>query len=230
MPPSDLRAQAEDAVGAGAGEHHRDRPGPMILGERAQEDVDRPPLAARRARPRGLEDAVLDRQRLIGSDDVNVIGRDRGRPAHLDHRQPGAAAEQLGQVALVGGIQMGGDDEGDAGTRRHGAEHLLERLEAARRGPYTDDGKLGHASSRVIVGAEHPIGTSPGPAEAVGHEPLGDNQGTARMAAFQPRVGQIGNTVRPGRFEDGPAVRAIDPAPARLSGRALFLVKRTDTR
>jgi hypothetical protein len=82
-----------------------------------------------------------------------MVRLDLDRTLDLDHRHRGAAAEQLGQMAFVRWVQVGGHDEREAAVRWHGAKQFLQRLEPARRGADPDDWKLGHACPRNARGS-----------------------------------------------------------------------------
>ena len=73
-----------------------------------------------------------------------MVGRDFDRLLDLYHRHLGAAAEQLGEVALLGGIQMGRDDKAKPAIFRKGAEELLQSFEPACRRADADDWKISH--------------------------------------------------------------------------------------
>jgi hypothetical protein len=118
----------------------------VILGERAEEGVDRVPVPARGCRLVGVEDAALDRQFLVWRDDVDLVGLHLDRVRDFRDRHLGAAAEQRTQMALVGWVQMCRYDECEAAVRGHCPEQLLQRLEPAGRGADADDGKVSQSS------------------------------------------------------------------------------------
>jgi hypothetical protein len=86
------------------------------------------------------------RQLLVRRDDVDVVGFDRDGALDLHHRHLRAAAEQLGQMALLARIEVRSDNERQSGIGRHRAEELLQRLETARRRADADDRKTCHPS------------------------------------------------------------------------------------
>jgi hypothetical protein len=69
------------------------------------------PVPARRRRLVRANDPVLDRQLLIRRDDVDMVGLDLDRVLDLHDRHFRAAGEQLGQMALLGRIEVRRDDE-----------------------------------------------------------------------------------------------------------------------
>ncbi len=138
------RAAPGGAVAAGAGQDDGDRPLALILGERDEEGVDRMPGAAPLAGLGEVQHAASDRQLAVGQDHVHAVGLDPGALLDRDHVHPGVPAEQLDHVALPGRVEVLDDHEGEAAVGRHGGEELLERLDAARRCPDSDDREGGH--------------------------------------------------------------------------------------
>jgi hypothetical protein len=123
------RLQAESAVGPGAGQDDADRVVPLIFGQRTEEAVDR---AAAAARPVGLghpQQAVVDRQRRIRGDDIDMIRLDPRLVRHQAHRHRRMAGEQLRHQRLVPRIEVLDHHERHAAVRGHGGEQLLEGFE-----------------------------------------------------------------------------------------------------
>ena len=92
---------AHRAVRAGAREHHRDRPPPVRLGQRAEEDVDRRPALFESLQRRQDQMAVDHPQALARRNHVNVVRLDVDPIAHLPHRHGRDDLEHLGEPALV---------------------------------------------------------------------------------------------------------------------------------
>jgi hypothetical protein len=80
-----------------------------------------------------------------------MVGLDLDRVLDLQHRHLGAAAQELGQMALLGRVEMGCDDEGEAAVGRHRAKQRLKRFQPARGRADADDRKLGHATPAILT-------------------------------------------------------------------------------
>ena len=70
-----------------------------------------------------------------------MIGRDPKPLARLDDRHVGGPGQELGQPALMAGIEVLDQHEGHAGLRRQMGEELGEGLETPGGRAYPDDGK-----------------------------------------------------------------------------------------
>jgi hypothetical protein len=70
---------------------------------------------------------------MITFDDLIVLGD--------FHRHARVACQDLRQHAFPLWCEMGNDDEGHAGIRRHHLEQMLERFDAARGRANSNDGK-----------------------------------------------------------------------------------------
>ena len=127
--------QPQRPVGPRPGQHDADRLVLLVLRQRAEKRVDR---QMRRLGFPGLhpvQDAAQDREGSARRADVNVVGLGFQPVADLHHRQPGDLAEQFRQQAGVPRVLVGDHHEGHAGVQRHLAEKLIQRLQAAGRGP-----------------------------------------------------------------------------------------------
>ncbi len=133
------RPQPERAVGAHPREDHPDAALLLVLGERAEEEVDRQVEPARRGLRQEVQHAVEDRHVLVGRDHVDVVALYRGAILGLRHRHRRRALEQLDQHPLVRGVEVLHDDEGHPRAHRYVAEELFERLEPAGGGSHADD-------------------------------------------------------------------------------------------
>jgi hypothetical protein len=127
-------AQAGGPVGPRARQDHASGVGLLVDGERQEEIVDRPPQPPRLHEMREFEDAVLDDQAPARRDDVDPVAGEPLAALALVHRQLGVPVEELGQHALVVGIEMLDDDEGHPGRGPGPGQHLAQGFEPARRG------------------------------------------------------------------------------------------------
>ncbi len=130
---------AGGAVAPRAAQHHRDGLGFLVLGERGEEAVDRMALAARLGRLAQPQDAVLDRQRLRGDDDMDTVGLDPHAVGDLDDRHHRLLAEQLGEQAFARRLEMLDNDEAHAAVGRHRVQELGRDLQPAGRHADADD-------------------------------------------------------------------------------------------
>ena len=85
------------------------------------------------------DETLIDRQRSVRRDDVDVVGFERLAILGVRDREPSDIGEKLGQEAFMRRIEVNDDNEDEPGLRRHGAEERLERLEAAGRCPEAND-------------------------------------------------------------------------------------------
>jgi hypothetical protein len=127
------RPQAEGAVRAHAREHDPDASRAEIVGQRAEEEVDRQALAARRHRIEEVEDAVDDGHVLVRRDHVDVVRPEARAVGDLDDGDRRDAEQKLDEHPFARRIEVLDDDVGHPALRRHLAEEELERLEAPRR-------------------------------------------------------------------------------------------------
>jgi hypothetical protein len=152
-------AHARRAVGAGARQDDRDRVVAPGGGQRAEEPADR---QVDRRVGQALDEVqaiAVDQHLLARGQEVDRVGRDRGRLDDLQHRHAGEPRQELVHQALEVGRQVLDDDERHAGVGRHGLEQALEGLEATRR--RTDPDHEGRALVRTdIVVTDH--GDAPG--------------------------------------------------------------------
>ena len=118
MPPSPLTARTpQRAVAAGAREHDADRPLVLVLGQGAEEEVNRQAQAARRGRFQQLQRAVQKGHVPVGRNDVGAVGLDRHPVLDLEDLHAGVALDQVGQDALVVRGQVLHQDKGHAADR-----------------------------------------------------------------------------------------------------------------
>jgi hypothetical protein len=165
-------AEAERPVGAHAGEDDADAALLLVLGERAEEEVDGEVEAARRHLREEVEHAMQDGHVLVRRDDVHAVALDLLAVLDLDHGHRRRALEQLHHRALVRRVEVLDDDVGHPAVGRHVLEELLERLEPAGRRADADDGegalvlgrRLGRRSGggRLLGGRLRRCGTAAG--------------------------------------------------------------------
>ena len=136
------RPRSERPVRAGPGQDHADRLAAPGLGERAQEGVDRKVPAPRGDARDQLQHVSLDGDVVPPRGDVDVVGLDRRVPSDLGDRQAASLRQQVGQDALVAGVQVLHQHEGHAGVGRQRSEKLPERVQPAGGGPHADDGEI----------------------------------------------------------------------------------------
>jgi hypothetical protein len=136
-------ADAARAVAAGAGQDHRDGAATGVLGQRAQEVIDRQGQPAGRVLVGQQQVAAGQDHVLARRDEVDVVRLDRDAVGHLLDRDAGPPRQQLDHPALEVGGQVLQHDEGHSAGLRHGREQRLERLQAARRRADADDRQRG---------------------------------------------------------------------------------------
>ncbi len=138
---------ADRAVAIGAREDDRCRARPVGIGQGAKEHVDGDAPAAVGRDVGAVQIAVRRGDRLAGRDDVDVVGLDPRRVAHLVHRHGRRALQDRRQQALVVDREVHDDDEGEAGLGRRRFEESLQGGDSARRSAEAD-----HRQHRVGAG------------------------------------------------------------------------------
>ena len=129
MPPAALISEPDGAVRAVAGEDHPDGGGRALFGEGLEEVIDREMLTPEIA-SRGQVKAVLgERHDRIRRDDVDVIGLHRGAVGDLADRHARGLCQQVGEAALVLGIEMLDQHEGHPAVGREISQELCEGFE-----------------------------------------------------------------------------------------------------
>lgn len=145
-------ANAARPVAAGPRQDDRDRVGGGVLGQRAQEVVDRQRQAAGRLLVGQQQVAAREDHVLAGGYEIDVVRLDQDAVGHLLDRDARPPGEQLDHPALKVGREVLEDDEGHAAIHRHGREQGLERLQAASRRADADDGQTSRLSRRRFRG------------------------------------------------------------------------------
>ena len=135
------RPRSERPVRAGPGQDHADRLAAPGLGQRAQEGVDRQVSAPRGDTRDQLQQVAFDGDVVPPRGDVDVVGLDHRVPPDLGDRHAASLCQQVGQDALVAGVQVLHEHEGHAGVDRQRSQELSERVQSARGGPHADDGE-----------------------------------------------------------------------------------------
>ena len=138
------RLETQGAVAAAAGKHDADCMLRLVLGQRAEEEVDRGPLVIRCGGVPKAKPASADGQDRAGRENIDMLRFDHFAVPCVDDRHFGSAADDLGQHALAIGRKVGHDHKAHAVIGRHGLEEPLQRLDATRRGTDPDDRKIGH--------------------------------------------------------------------------------------
>ena len=144
-------AHPERPVAAGAAQNHR-HPVAAAGGDRAEEHVDRRALPARFAERSRADGVVLDHQLPVGGDDVDAVRLEFRRVHHLAHRHPGAASEDLAELALVLRREVDDNHIGEPQVVADAAEELLQRLDPACRGADGADRDLPDARRLIRCG------------------------------------------------------------------------------
>lgn len=145
------RTQAEAAVGPRPRQHHTTRPRAVVLGQRAQQEIERQPRTASGLGLRKVQDVLTDGQVCSGRDDVEVLAFDRHPVLRLPHGQGRRSGEQIHHQTFVGGIEMLDEDEGHAGAGGKRSDQARARFEPARRGADADD-------HEIVTPARRPLG------------------------------------------------------------------------
>jgi hypothetical protein len=107
--------QADGSVGGGSGEDHADGVGRLILGQRTEECVDRHVVATAGWARDEMQHAIRDGHLRVWRENVDGIKLDSHPVCHLMNGKRGGPGQQFNHCALVGGIEMWDENEGDAG-------------------------------------------------------------------------------------------------------------------
>ena len=133
-------------------QHDGDRAGPLLLGQRTKEVVDRemrrPGVSARR----DDQATLLDREVAVGRDDVGVVAADHEAVGRLQHRHLRRSRQQLTELAGVVRVEVLDQDEGESGPLGDAVEELRERFEPSRGSADADDGEGGFRAASLLVG------------------------------------------------------------------------------
>ena len=103
------------AVTAGPREHDADGPLALVLGQGAEEEVNRQTMAARRGGFQQLQRAVEQGHVPVRRDNIGAVGLDRHAVRNFEDLHAGIALDQFGEDALVVRSQVLHQDESHAG-------------------------------------------------------------------------------------------------------------------
>ncbi len=106
--------QPHRAVRAHAGEDDADAALLPVLGQGAEEEIDRETQAAGRRRLEQVQHTVQNGHVLVGGDHIDAVRLDLHPVPDLENLHPGGALEQFGHDPLVGRVQVLDDDKGHA--------------------------------------------------------------------------------------------------------------------
>ncbi len=106
--------KAQRAVGAHAREDDPDAAGLAVVGQGAEEKIDRQAQPPRGCRLQQVQHPVQDGHVLVGRDHMDAVRCDPLAVPHLHDRHAGCALEQLHHDALVGRVQVLDDDKAHA--------------------------------------------------------------------------------------------------------------------
>ncbi len=140
---ADDRPHAQRAVGAGARQDDPDGVLALVLGERAQEGVDRHALPARLFELGELQHAVEDAHAAVRRDHEDGVRAHGHLVGRLGHRERRHALQDLRQETRVARVEMRHEHERHACVGRHVAEEFLEGFESAGGRADADDRKAG---------------------------------------------------------------------------------------
>jgi hypothetical protein len=120
------------AVRTRAGEDHADGPASALLGQRPQEPVDGH-VQSRRLRAGSQSQRPLrDGQIGVRRYHVHVVGLHRHAVGRLADRHGGGSRKDLGQHAVVLGIEMLNEHDGQAGVGGQIGQQMFENFQPAR--------------------------------------------------------------------------------------------------
>ena len=142
--PAFDRPHSLRAVAARAGEHDADSAFMLVLCERAEEEVDRQAMTARRGRFQQVKRTVQKGHVAVGRNDVGAVGLDRHPVFNLEDLHAGIALDQVGENAFMVRGQVLHQDKSHAGLGlgRHAGKESLTRRQPARRRADADDREL----------------------------------------------------------------------------------------
>jgi len=86
--------------------------------------------------------SIRERQGRVGSEERDVVRLNQRSVVGLLHRKRDRPAQDLVQLAVMLGIQMRDQDDGQPRGRREVRQQLLKGLESARRRADSDDREL----------------------------------------------------------------------------------------
>jgi hypothetical protein len=132
--------QSQRAVGAHARENDAQAVFLLVLGQGAEEEINRQAQSQRRRGFEQVQNSVQDGHVFIGRDHIDPVRLDFGAIPDLDHLHAGGALEQLGHDPFAGGVQMLNDDKSQSAVLRHVREKTLQSLQTSGRSANANDG------------------------------------------------------------------------------------------
>ena len=136
-------AQAQRAIGAGAGKNDANGTFLSVFRQGPQKGVNWHALAARLVGYTQLQAAMKDGHVAVGRDDIHTVGFDDDLIPRLDHRHRRDALQDLSEQAGVVGVKMRHQHVGHATIGSNMTEKLLERFQTAGRSANANDGEPG---------------------------------------------------------------------------------------
>lgn len=133
------RTQTARAVAAAAREHDAHGVLALVFGERFEKAVDRPPILPGRCGLAQLQQALVDGERGVGRDDVDVPAQHGRAIGGFMHRYLRVALQQFGQEAQVVGRKMLHEHIGDVAAGLHVFEEGAEGFQPTGRCAKTHD-------------------------------------------------------------------------------------------
>ena len=143
-PPGFLpdRPGAGGAVRPHAGENHGEAVFSEILGQRSEEKIDRQPESPVFVLLQQSQHAVPDRQVMIGRNHKDVIRLEAHAVADHPHRHRRGVLQQLGEMILMGRIEVLHHHEGHSRVAGQAPKEVFERLQPAGRGADSHNARL----------------------------------------------------------------------------------------
>ena len=165
-----------------------------LLRQRAKEQIDRRPVAARLVERKRRNLVVDHLQAAVGRNDINVVRLHPLAGGDLNDRHPRFGRQDARQFAAVLRIEMHHHDEGRAGVLRKGGKKALQRRHAARRSADGDDGRLAllarRRAARIVIGiVRHDDAPFSGRSQHIQETSRGASKFRQRRAALTRLIG-----------------------------------------
>lgn len=111
----------------------------LVVGQRAEEGVNRQMVSSSRLAPGEMQHALDYRHVAIGWQNVDRVDLHPHAIRGLPYRQRCGSGQKFNHRAFMRGIKVRNEDKRDAGIGRQSAEQVAESFQAARRGAYGSD-------------------------------------------------------------------------------------------